>query len=108
MKALILGVCLAACALAVPTVLSAADAPAHHMADCCNTTCPVDEKPVDPAVKPMAMAMSDKVKKDNPGIETSMVGFCSDHCRMAYEKEPAKYESKLVPHWQAWKNNTVK
>lgn len=96
--------------IAVPVGAAAADGATTHAAamDCCNTTCPVCDMAVDKAVNPEPFKPSESAKKKHAGIETAHVGFCSDKCKMAYQKEPAKYEDKITPQWQQWKNKPVK
>ncbi len=64
---------------------------------CCNTTCPVDGKPVNPAVKPMQYRFSEKHSPKNPDAVQNavLVGFCSDACMTTYAKNPATYEDAL-------------
>ncbi len=99
--------------LAAPISMAAAEPAKDHAADhagmdCCNTVCPTCDMKVDPAVKPIAFKPSADVKAKHAGIDTAMVGFCSDACRTSYEKDPAKFESKVVPMWQESKNTPVK
>ncbi len=103
------------CAVAgsiAPATATAADQAASTTATteaaCCNTTCVVCDKAVDPSVKTTSFKPSESVKTANPGIENAKIGFCSDACCASYEKDPAKFESKIVPHWQKSKNTPVK
>lgn len=98
---------------AAPISLAAAEPAKDHAADhagmpCCNTVCAACDMKVDAAVKPIAFKPSADVKAKHADIDTAMVGFCSDACRATYEKDPAKFETKLVPMWQEWKNKPVK
>ena len=56
----------------------------------CNDTCPVDGKPVSKDVKTTAFHPA-----TGPKTPDMMVGFCSDDCRMAYGKDPAKYDKEI-------------
>jgi hypothetical protein len=104
---------LLACALALPIaapLAMAADgttAPAATM-ECCNTTCPICDMPVDKAVKTVEFKPSESIKHQHAGIGTATVGFCSEKCHTAYVKDPGKYEAKIVPQWQKSKNAAVK
>ena len=57
---------------------------------CCNTTCPVDGKPLDKDVKTIAFH-----PVTGPKAPDQLVGFCSDDCRAAYAKNPAKYDQEI-------------
>jgi YHS domain-containing protein len=52
-----------------------------------NETCPVLDKPVDPA--------------QTIEFEGRRIGFCCAKCKAAFQKEPAKYASKLPPKTDA-------
>ncbi len=111
MKQIIITACLMAFGLAAPLTLSAAhadDATGTVATGHFNSTCPMCDKPASATVKPVAMKVSDETKKKHPGIETAMVGCCGDACRAGYEKDAAKFESKLAAEWQEWKNQSVK
>jgi len=98
MKILILA--LLVFAMPIASSLAAAEGSgAVHTMECCNTTCPVCDMPVDKAVGSAAFKPSESVKTKHPGIENAKVGFCSEKCHMAYMKEPASYEAKVVPLW---------
>lgn len=93
----------AAFVLAIPCTLSTASAadaaPAHAVADCCNATCPVCDKAVVPGIAPTAFKPTESVKTKHPDIASAKVGFCSEACKAEYEKNPAKFEDKIVPQW---------
>ena len=57
---------------------------------CCNDTCPLDGKPVSKDVKTSAYH-----PVSGPKTPDQMVGFCSDDCRTAYDKDPAKYDKDI-------------
>lgn len=109
MKTLLITASLLAMYVATPAV--AVDAPTTTTApamECCNTACPVCDMAVDPKVGSANFKPSETVKAKNPGIESAKVGFCSDKCKAAFEKEPAKYEDKIVPQWLQNKNKQGK
>ena len=110
MKSITLSLALVALAFATPTVLVAADGAATTpmQMDCCNTTCPVCDMVINKAVPPATFKPSESVKAKHPGIEVAQVGFCSEKCKTVYQDDPSKYESKITPQWQQWKNKKVK
>lgn len=110
MKSIALSLALVALAFATPTALVAADgaATAPMQMDCCNTTCVVCDKPVDKAIAPGVFKPTTSTKIKHPELEGASVGFCSTACKTEFEKAPEKYEEKLFPQWQQWKNKRVK
>ena len=74
---------------------------------CCNTTCPVDGKPVSAKVKPMQYRFSETLSPKNPDAvkDAVLVGFCSDECMTTFTKTPQKFEEAL---WLQQKNKKVK
>ena len=110
MKSMTLSLALVALAFATPTVLVAADdaAAVPMQMDCCNTTCAVCDKPIDKAVTPATLKSTTGTKMKHPEMENANVGFCSMACKTEFTKAPEKYEEKLFPQWQQWKNKTVK
>ncbi len=61
----------------------------------CNDMCPIDGKPVSKDVKTSAFHPA-----TGPKSPDLMVGFCSDDCRMAYDKSPATYDKELATQIQ--------
>ena len=74
---------------------------------CCNITCPVSGKPINPAIKPMQYRFSETLSQKNPdaGKGAVLVGFCSDHCMGEFSAAPQKFEEAL---WLQQKNKKVK
>lgn len=99
-------------ALAAPSMLVAADAApapapkAEAKADCCNTTCPVDGKPIDPAVPAVEFKTSHGPK--HPEIQGKLVGCCSVACADKLKADPAAYEATIFQQWQQKNEAKVK
>lgn len=73
---------------------------------CCNITCPVSGKAIDPSKKPMQYRWSEAHTQKNPNANKPvLIGFCSDHCRGEFTAAPQKFEEAL---WLQQKNKKVK
>lgn len=73
---------------------------------CCNITCPVSGKAIDPTKKPMQYRWSEAFTQKNPSANKPvLVGFCSDHCMGEFTAAPQKFEEAL---WLQEKNKKVK
>lgn len=73
---------------------------------CCNVTCPVSGKAIDPTKKPMQYRFSEGFTQKNPSANKAvLVGFCSDHCMGEFKADPQKFEEAL---WLQEKNKKVK
>lgn len=73
---------------------------------CCNITCPVSGKAIDPTKKPMMYRWSENFTQKNPNANKPvLVGFCSDHCMGEFTATPQKFEEAL---WLQEKNKKVK
>ena len=75
---------------AVSITVAADSTPASSKGTCCNDTCPIDGKAVDKSIKTSAYH-----PVSGPKTPDMVVGFCSDDCRSAYEKDPARYDATI-------------
>lgn len=74
---------------------------------CCNMTCPVSGKAIDPSIKPMMYRWSETHSQKNPNAhkEPVLVAFCTPSHMGEFVAAPEKFEEAL---WLQHKNKKVK